>query len=1209
MTLSIRGSGGTGGGGKGGSGSSPRIPTETADSLQSVQYGEVLDLISEGEIGGLEAGEKSIYFDDVPLENLDGTKNFSGYTVETRTGTQAQPYIPTLGGAVQSEKGVSVRLFANAPIVRTITNINVNRVRITVAVPALQIVQDNGDITGFAVDVQVEVQYNGGGYSYVLGNQIIGKTSTRYQRDFIIPLVGAFPVDIRVSRINYPDETSPKRQNELWWASYTEIIDQKLRYPNSALVGLRFDARQFNNIPQRKYKIRGIKVRIPSNGTVDTTTHKGRITYAGVWNGTFGAAQWTADPAWCLYDLLTNTRYGAGIPEASLDKYDFYAISQHCNTLVSDGRGGQEPRFTCNMVMNTRQEVYNTIQEMISIFRGIAYYGAGSFVLLQDRPSDSQYLLGPSNVIDGIFSYSGTSQKARHSTATVAWQSYATLGEPEYEYVEDTESVAKYGIINKEVKAIGCYSQSQAQRLGRWLLLSERYLTESVSFSVGIDSGIVLRPGVVIDIADPTKSGSRRSGRVTAATTTTITVDNSTGLSTANSPTISVLLPTGLVEKRAVTSIAGSLINIAAPLSQAPAAGSVWLVETTNIQAQQFRVLTVSEGSEDGIYAVTALEYNSTIYDAIELGTEVIERDISDLTEPPEAPYDPVITEYLYESAQTVRAAVNISWQHTMERVADFRVSYRIDQDNWTNISTLDKTITIQDTRPGTLQVEIRALNFVNRSSPAALGTLILLGKTAPPGDVQNLSFEAISLNSGRLRWNPTVDLDVRVGGRVIIRHSAKTDGSGSWANSIDLIEAIAGYNTEVVIPLLEGEVLVKFEDDGGRQSLNETSVLIDLPDAVAPLGIIDRRESADVPPFQGQKNNVFYDDIANALTLEYAQLFDSISDIDTLHNFDNLTILDGDGDDTLLFDSDVFADTYPLMFSETTAAEVPAVGDNAVVSLGTYDFLNLLDLENVYSVDLSRYFITRANYLSDQIDSRFNLVDDWPDWDGLIASKVNARLLVSHTNRNHNGTYSQSGTTVTIPVNDHGYVAGDSIEVNFTSGSGTEGAYIVATASSNSLTYTAPESQTTSGNVKLIGGGTWTAFQDLAAGTYRGMAFRFRAQLESNAIDQNILVDELGYGATLQIRIENSFGNITSSAGATNVTFNHAFFTGTASLGGINAYKPSVGITANNMGSGEYFEVTNVSGTGFTVTFRNAGGTAISRTFGWIAVGYGKGG
>jgi len=1100
------GGGGKGGGGGGGGGGS-RTPVEADDSLQSVQYATVLDLLSEGEIDGIENGNQGIFLDDTPVLDSGGNPNFEGYTIITRTGTQAQSYITNLAGT-ESETAVNVEVTNAVPVVRSISDSDVDRVRITVMVPALQVFLENGDIVGSSVSLEIQVQYNGGGYNTVATDTISGKTSNRYQRDYVITLNGAFPVDIKVVRTS-ADASTARTQNETYWQSYTEIIDEKLRYPNSALAYLRFDARQFSNIPTRKYLLRGIKVQLPSNATVDTTTYLGRVTYSGVWDGTFGAATWCNDPAWCLWDLLTNTRYGASVPASSLDRYDFYSISQYCNALVSNGKGGQEPRFSCNLLLNSRDDVYNVIQEMTSLFRGIAYYGAGALVLQQDKPTDSQYLLGPSNVVDGIFTYSGTSQKARHTTATVAYQTYESKGEVQYEYVEDSDAVAKYGILNKDIKLLGCYSQGQAHRAGKWALLSEQNLTETVTFSVSIDSGVILRPGMVIDVADPLKAATRRSGRVKSATTTSITPDSSANLSVnlSNSPTVSVLMPTGLVETRIISAITyatnDARIDVATAFSEAPNSNSVWLIQTSDIQSQQFRVLNVADAG-DGIYGVTALAYNATIYDAIESNIKLTDRDITNTLDPPASVTGITGTEFLYQDGQSIFSGFNLSWVAPPERATSYTIQYRIDNDNWTLVTTASPNITIRQTRAGTLAVQIRALNSVGKASPIATDSFEILGKTAVPGDVQNLTFEAISANSGRLRWNQTVDLDVKVGGKVYIRHSNLTDGTGTWSNSVDLIEAKSGSATEAVVPLVEGEILVKFADDGGRLSVNEASVIIDLPDALDPLLIQDRREDQDAPPFQGNRVDVFYSDEFDALTLDGDDDLDDIADVDAIPSFDTL---------------------------------------GNILSSGTYSFANTLDLGNVFALDLSRYFVTRGYFPSDLIDSRNELVDTWDDWDGSTIDQVNAALQLRRTNDDPSGTP------------------------------------------------------------------TWSDWQSFVNGTFNGRGFQFRTQLTSNDTAQNILIDELGYQARLQRRVEQPTTPVTSTAGATAVTFTHPYFTGTATLGGVNAYLPSIGITAQNMQNGDYFTVTGVSGSGFTVTFFNASDTAVSRNFVWTAVGYGRGG
>ena len=496
-------------------------------------------------------------------------------------------------------------------------------------------------------------------------------------------------VDIRLKRISDDDDTILDDSDNLTqhasrtvFQSYTEIVENKFRYPNSAVVGLRLDASQFSSIPSRKYLIRGIKVKIPSIvvNEVETVTvdlqgkNIGGLRYQEntVWNGTFQPVIWTNDPAWILYDLFINDRYGVGIPESTLDKYDFFAISKYCNEMVPDGKGSEERRFSCNILINSRDEVYNVIQQMTAIFRGIAYYGVGTLQLLQDNPTDPQYLLGPSNVVDGIFQYQGTSQKARHTVVCVAWQSYDTLGDIEYEYVEDADAIAKYGIIKKDIKAIGCYSQGQAHRIGLWTLKSEQALTETCNFSVAIESGIVLRPGTVVDIADPVKSGVRRSGRIKSATTTQITTDSSANLSAAlatNKPKLSVLLPTGLVEQRNVSdngiTIVGDTaqINVESAFSEAPAVGSVFLFQNDDVQSQQFRVVSVAE-SGDGIYGVSAVAYNASIYAAVDEGDDLEPRDITLLDEAPNPPGEIVGREYLYQEGQTVHTGFDLSWQH-----------------------------------------------------------------------------------------------------------------------------------------------------------------------------------------------------------------------------------------------------------------------------------------------------------------------------------------------------------------------------------------------------------------------------------------------------------------------------------------------------------------------------------------------------------------
>jgi predicted phage tail protein len=959
----ILGSGG--GGGKGG-GSAQRTPVEEDDSLSSEQFANVLDLLCEGEIEGFDDGAKSIFLEDTPLQNADGSYNFDNFAVGAVNGTQGQSPIPDATGGIQTERAVNVEVTNAAPVTRSITNSETDRVRVTISLPALQEITSNGDVVGKSVSLRIEVQYNSGGYNAVLNDTISGKSSSRYQRDYLVPLTGSFPVDLRVVRVS-ADETSSKKASSTFFSSYTEIQTEKLAYPNSALVGLRFSSKQFQNIPSRKYLIRGTKVRIPSNGTVDTTTHLGRITYSGLFNGTLSAATWTNDPAWCLFDLLTDTRYGCSVPESTLDVFDFYEISRYCNELVDDGKGGQEPRFSLNLLLNTRDEVYNVIQELTSIFRGISYYGAGSLVLRQDKPADSQYLLGPSNVVDGLFTYSGAAEKTRHTCATVAWQSYDTLGDVEYEYIEDHEAVAKYGIVNKDVKAIGCYSQGQAHRLGKWLLTTERLLSETVSFGVSIDAGIAITPGIVIDIADPLRAGTRRSGRVSSATTTVVTIDSDTDLSVnlAASPTLSVLLPTGLVETKTISSISGAAITVSSAFSEAPQSQAIYLIQTSDIQSQQYRVISVAE-SGDGAVGVTAVAYNESIYATVEQDIALTTRDISNLNGTPNAPEGLSGTEFLYQEGQTVHTGFDLSWQNDRVNVNEFRVKYKLDNDNFTEVNTSNPSLTLRTLRAGTLTVQIRAVNYLGKQSATASATFTLVGKTAVPGDIQNLSIEAISANSARLRWDQTVDLDVKVNGLVHIKHSNLTDGSATWPNSVDLIPAVSGNSTEAIVPLVAGEIFAKFEDDLGNKSVNATSVLMQFPDTLGRLIVQTRREDQDSPPFQGTKTDCFYSEGFDALIIDGDDTLDAVTDFDAITSFDFL-------------------------------------GD--ILSSAEYQFVNTLDLGARFSLDLQRRFVTRAFFPNDTVDARTALVDTWSDFDGTDADAVNAKLYFRSTVDDPTGT------------------------------------------------------------------------------------------------------------------------------------------------------------------------------------------------------------
>ena len=758
LGLGISGSGGGGGGGKGSGGASSHTPTEAGNSLFSTSYAKLVDLISEGEIVGLKDGLKSIYVENTPLQNADGTYNFQNVSVYTRNGTQTQDYIPGFDD-VANEVSVGVNVLQTSPVIRTISNSAIDAARLTITVPQLQKFEDNGDINGASVQLQIAVQYNSGGYTTVVDDVISGRTSQNYQRQYLIDLSGAFPVNIKVTRIT-ADSGSAKLADAFSWTSYTEVTYAKLAYPNSALIGVRINAEQFSNIPSRAYRIRGIKVKIPSNATVDSAT--GRLIYSGIWSGNFGAAQWTSDPAWCLWDLLT-ARYGFKdhIDTSQLDKWAFYSASQYCSALVPDGFGGTEPRFSCNVNIQTAEDAYKLIGDMSSVFRAMPYWSTGALTVSQDKPADPAYLFTLANV-DGEqgFSYSGSSLKTRPTVAVVQYMDL-DLRNTAYEVVEDQAGIAKFGVMKTEITAFACTSRGQAHRLGEWLLYSSQSETETVAFTASIDAGTLVRPGQIIEISDPVRAGSRRGGRINSATTTTVTVDDATGLSTTNSPVLSVILSDGTVQARAVSTVVGNVITVASAFSSAPNANSVWIYENSTLQSTTWRVLGVQE-QDQCKYTISALAYSAGKYDYIERGVALQPRTVSNLNSVPAPPTNLSLTEALYSYQTQVRSKIIVNWRG-IAGVTQYIVKWRKDSGNWTTIPRQQQDYEILDTTPGLFEINIYSLSAGGQSSASALsGSITALGKTAPPANVPALYAVLDSDVGVTLNWDPVTDLDLQ---------------------------------------------------------------------------------------------------------------------------------------------------------------------------------------------------------------------------------------------------------------------------------------------------------------------------------------------------------------------------------------------------------------------------------------------------------------
>ena len=1097
----------------------PPPPYRAPDTLHSRAFATVQDLISEGEIEGFasaskegltkgttaydNASLKDVFLDDTPILKATATSsspantdfNFQDVTFKSKFGTSNQTAMSGIPAESRSPTGVGVTVTTSAPVTRQITNTDVDAVIVTLTWPQIQFLADDGDVFGDTVEYKIQVQYNSGGFTDVISTSVSGRTADAYARDHRITFTGDFPVDIRVVRVT-ADSTDSNRVNAFQFTSIQEVIDNNSTYANSAYVALRLDSKTFNRLPTRKYRIRGVKVRIPGAGasssgtpTVDNAT--GRIVYPDgyIFNGVMGAATYTNCPAMCLLDLLTNTRYGLGnhITDSNLDLFSFVAASKFANEEVDDGTGSgaKEARFSCNVNIQSPTEAFEAINSLAGVMRCMPIWSAGGITISQDKPTSASYLFNLANVGEGGFNYSGSSLKTRHTVISVSYFNMDSK-EIDFEVVEDATAISKFGTIVKQVKAFACTSRNQAARLGRAILFAEQNESETITFTTSIDSGVVVRPGSVIEVNDPVRAGARRGGRVVSATTTAITIDaeSETTLPALNdNPTISIVLSDGTIESKSISDITGAVITVSSAFSSAPNTNAPYLISSTTLQTQLFRVIQVEE-QDDINYVITALTYVEGKYAFIEDNTSLPVRNVSLLNAPVSPPSNLTVTEKTVVINNIARSKLIIDWQ-PVQGVTQYLVNYKFENNNYISQVVFSSDFELLDTQKGTYIFEVFSYNFsLQLSVNPTTTTFTAIGKTALPEDVTNLTIEPINEQFIRLRFKQATAIDVLHGGRVYVRHSNQTGGAATFQSAQDIIEAAAGNVSEVIAPALAGTYLLKFQDDGGRFSSTEATVNLSLVDILDSITVKTDREDTDGTPYNGTKSNLTFDSSLGGLKLT----------------------------------------------------------DPTANATGTYDFVDTLDLGGTFSLVLKRHFQGVGFYVGDEFDNRTENIDTWTDFDGTVANDANAKIAVRTTTDNP----------------------------------------------SSSPTY--------------------TSFNDFANGTFKGRGFQFRITLETSDVAQNMNLQQAGYTATMPSRTEQS-SVITSGAGAKAVTFTAPFFVGTSALGNLNSFLPSVNISPQNMATGDYFELSSISGTGFTVHFKNSSNASIDRNFTYSAVGFGKGG
>ena len=1192
----------------------PRQPTRTPDTLHSKQFASFLDLVSEGEIEGsataskegitdrtstayVNAYLKDVFLNDTPVLKASANSstpstsdfNFQNVSFTPRFGTSNQTKVDGVESS-SSITPVGVTVTADSPVTRQITNTNVERIKVTVTFPQIQKATTEGDLLGSTVDLKIAVQYNSGGFTDVIEDTVTGRTADAYQKDYSVKITGSFPVDIRVIRVT-ADSTDTSLIDSFQFTQFAEIIDESNTYANSAYNLIRVDSQQFSAIPRRKFRIRGIKVRIPGAGasssgtpTVDSAT--GRIVYPDgyIFNGVMGAAVWTSCPAMILLDLLTTERYGFGthIADSNLDLFSFVTASKFANTLVDDGLGGQEARFSCNVNIQSSSSAFDLINELAGVMRCMPIWSTGSILLAQDSPKDTSFLFSLANISSDGFNYSGSSLKQRHSVISVSYYNMDSQ-DVDFEVFENTTLSAKIGTVVKQVKAFACTSRGQAQRLAKAIAFSEANESEMVTFTTSMEGGLMVRPGAVIEINDPVRAGVRRSGRLKSVTSTTVvTVDDTenTDLPTTNSPTLSLILPDGSVETKDISDITNGVITVSAAFSQTPNANTIYLIQNSTIESQKFRVITVEE--TDSInYTITALSYIDTKYAFIEDGATLPVRNVSNLNQLQPPPSNLSAVEKIVPINNQAVSKIIISWQPIVG-VVEYQVNYRFNNGNFVSTKVSSPDFEIINSQLGTYEIQVFSYN-INAQLSATSNDLTFnaVGKTALPEDPTGLTIEPVSDLFVRLRFTPATDIDVTHGGSISVRHTPSVDPAvATFSNSTEIIPKLSGNISETLVPALTGTYSIKFLDDGGRRSENAARIIVTQPDPQPNQIILTEREDTDSPPFQGNKVNTFYDSDFDGLLLDGTLLIDSIT-----QNIDDLSNIDFAG---------------------------------PINSSGSYEFQNIVEMGAIFNLTLKRRFVTSGLLPNDLIDSRTANIDTWTEFDGTLAEDVNAKLLVATTELDTTtstaATYEQSGTTITITKSSHGYAVGDQVVIDFTAGSAEDGNYVIQTVPNvNSFTVTASASATISSGTSCTYGANFSQFNTFANGEYRARGFKFKVELSSDDPAQNINVTELGYEASLKRRTETVNTAIASQCATTGsaktVTFADPFFTGTGSLGGsTTAFLPTVGITLEGASSGDFFNITSITGTQFVIETRSSSGLK-DLSFKYTAVGFGKGG
>jgi len=1180
-------------------------------ALNSKTTLKIIDALCEGPIEGLvETGDrekKSVFLNETIVTRKQLTDKTVQFLTKEGTGTQGtfetgstfqdqQTTIINVNreiGSSYSEKltedGTNQvkrggRNYGEGQVVQAITDADVDFVELVFTIPKLYCVAVEGLARGqlfFAqIKLQVDICGSTGGWNPVdieletqeKKNIIKGICTSSYQfktQAFDLKQFGKAPYRIRVRKVafdepedafeisfkNFEDvpERTPiasKRADQIFLTSI--IVGKKFgtAYPHTALVSLSLDAEEYSTLPARAYDVKGLKVQIPSNATV---AKSGRLKFDDVpFDGSLQENRaWTTCPVCCFYDLLTNKRYGAGdfINESNLNWVDLIEIAKYCNEQVEyvddQGETKQEARFAINTVIGSQAEAFSVLQDMASVFRGMLFWKSDNVQIaadhgeLNDGDVPAIHVFSNSNVVNGSFSYSGSSLKTRSTRVRVRYNDPDNFHKPNFICIEDRSLIDKYGVQEKSVVAFGCTSKYQAQRMGRWIMQSEKLHDETVTFSVGLE-GLNVLPGQMFEVSDEMRFGTRLAGRIVGvsndSTPPFVRIDQTASLPSGTNNKLTVVMKDGTLETRDIASVSGNEVRLTSAYTQVPPDDALYAIKNDSAVLSKYRCLSVAEG-EEGTYAVVGVKHVDGIY-------RVVEERANKLDSPnpffygaePSTPTDVKITFQQIDDGRNTTNRATVSWTRGLSgSVISFKVRYKIgDGNNWINQTTNNNSIDISTGLvPGKqLIVQVKAIGPDPDRKESAYSTGVIreipvggtsddtsdLAQVTLPPDPEDVTIEAIGVDQVALRWGATASGQKLEAFVAVIKHSSKTDGSGSWSNST-VLRKVEARTTSVVLPLLNGEYLIKFQNEQNLRSASAVSALINIPDGIPRLNYEVIREDQLANEFGGDKAGVYYSQDYDGLILDGDASFDAISSLDGF------------------------------------TANIDSHFGTQLVR-GEYFFQKTVDLGNKFSVRMQRVLAARGLYTSALIDDRSELIDTWSDFDGNLPDDTNVEVYFRK---------SDLAATVSDFVNEDGtdkilYEDNSNIEQN------------------SDLVFD-----------------DWIPLEN---NVYVGRTFQFKAVLTTDHVDQTPIVDQLGVTLQFERRTENS-ETIASGATSKAVLFENAFYTDTDT-------EVTVGITAFDLQSGDYYRLTSVTGTGFTVTFYNSSDTVIDRNFQYTAIGYG---